>query len=81
MREVAHYVTRNRTQELDSFPFFSLHDRSRTLFVVASRVRISQRERSVLGRGPVQFLVKPLDCCHLAGETTLPLLQAPSFLS
>ena len=31
----AHYVTRNRTQGLDSFPFFSAQDSSQTSFAVA----------------------------------------------
>ena len=32
---MAHYVTRNRTQGLDSFPFFSAQDSSQTSFAVA----------------------------------------------
>ena len=47
----AHYCMRNRTHGSDFPSFFSAHERSRTLFAEAARVRFWQQERIVLGRG------------------------------
>jgi hypothetical protein len=55
-----HYFTRNRTQELDSFPFFSTHERSRTSFAVAFMCVSGNGKGVFLVVAPVRFLVKPL---------------------
>jgi hypothetical protein len=70
-----HYVTRNRTQGLDSFPFFSALDRSRTSFAVVFLCGSPNGKGVFLVVARVRLLMKPpllavCLCEHVASSTS-----------